>query len=55
MEFLEDAERWVYPSMSIYEGIGLPVAEAMASSVSVITSNRSPLPVVSAGVALNWL
>jgi alpha-1,3-rhamnosyl/mannosyltransferase len=40
---------FIYPS--IYEGFGLPVAEAMASGVPVITSNRSTLPEISAGAA----
>jgi len=39
---------FVYPSL--YEGFGFPVAQAMASSVPVITSNVSSLPeVVGAG------
>jgi glycosyltransferase involved in cell wall biosynthesis len=36
------AEIFVYPSM--YEGFGLPVLEAMACEVPVITSNTSSLP-----------
>ncbi len=43
------AHLFVYPS--IYEGFGLPVAEAMASGVPVVTSNRSALPEVAAGAA----
>lgn len=43
------ANLFVYPS--IYEGFGLPVVEAMASGVPVITSNCSCLPEVAAGAA----
>jgi len=42
---------FLYPSL--YEGFGLPVLEAMASRVPVITSDRSCLPEVSGGVALS--
>jgi glycosyltransferase involved in cell wall biosynthesis len=38
--------------ISIYEGFGLPVLEAMASGVPVLTSNVSCLPEVAAGAAL---
>ncbi len=43
------AKLFVYPS--IYEGFGLPVIEAMASGVPVITSNCSCLPEVAKGAA----
>ncbi|WP_354362535.1 glycosyltransferase family 1 protein [Undibacterium sp. GrIS 1.8] len=44
------AHLFAYPS--IYEGFGLPVAEAMACGVPVITSNQSTLPEVSAGATM---
>lgn len=37
---------------SLYEGFGLPVLEAMASGVPVLTSNVSSLPEICAGTAL---
>lgn len=44
------AEVFVFPSL--YEGFGLPVLEAFASGVPVVTSNTTSLPEVSAGCAL---
>jgi alpha-1,3-rhamnosyl/mannosyltransferase len=38
--------------ISIYEGFGLPVLEAMASGTPVLTSNVSSLPEVAGGAAL---
>ncbi|MBK6868856.1 MAG: glycosyltransferase family 4 protein [Burkholderiales bacterium] len=43
------ARLFVYPS--IYEGFGLPIAEAMASGVPVITSNTSSMPEVAGDAA----
>ena len=47
---LQGAEALVYPSL--YEGFGLPVAEAMAAGVPVITSNSSCFPETTAGAAV---
>lgn len=44
------AELFVFPSL--YEGFGLPVVEAMASGVPVITSNTSSLGEIAADAAL---
>jgi glycosyltransferase involved in cell wall biosynthesis len=44
------AQLFVYPSL--YEGFGLPVLEAMACGVPVITSDRSSLPEVAGDAAL---
>lgn len=43
------AKAFIFPS--IYEGFGIPVLEAMAASVPVITSNVSSLPEVAGGAA----
>jgi glycosyltransferase involved in cell wall biosynthesis len=44
------ATLFVYPSL--YEGFGLPVAEAMACGVPVVCSNASSLPEVAGDAAL---
>ncbi|MDF2523229.1 MAG: mshA 3 [Clostridiales bacterium] len=46
----QGAKLLVYPSL--YEGFGLPVAEAMASGLPVITSNASSLPEVGGDAAM---
>jgi len=45
----QGASLFLYPTL--YEGFGLPVVEAMASGVPVITSNTSALKEVAAGYA----
>lgn len=42
----------LFAYVSLYEGFGLPVAEAMACGTPVITSNCSSMPEVAAGAAL---
>ncbi len=54
LPFLYSGARFlVYPSL--YEGFGLPILEAMASGIPVITSNQASLPEVAgeAGVMLD--
>jgi hypothetical protein len=46
----EGATLFIFPSL--YEGFGLPVLEAMAKKVPVITSNSSSLPEVASNCAL---
>ena len=49
-DFYRLAEVFVYPSL--YEGFGLPVLEAMACGVPVITSNVSAMPEVAGDAAI---
>lgn len=42
----------VFVLPSLYEGFGIPLLEAFASSVPVVTSNATSLPEVSAGAAI---
>jgi glycosyltransferase involved in cell wall biosynthesis len=44
------AAAFVYPSL--YEGFGLPVAQAMAAGVPIVTSNNSSLPEVAGDAAV---
>lgn len=43
---------WGYAMISLYEGFGLPVLEAMSCGLSGICSNRSSLPEVAGNTAL---
>ncbi|KAB0685833.1 glycosyltransferase family 4 protein [Burkholderia territorii] len=49
VQLFASAAIFAYPSL--YEGFGLPVAEAMASGVPVLTSNVTSLPEVAGGAA----
>ena len=42
--YLKEAKAFIYPS--VYEGFGLPLLEAMAMGIPVITSNVSSMPEV---------
>lgn len=44
------ADLFVYPSL--YEGFGIPVMEAMACGIPVVTSNISSLPEIAQGAAI---
>lgn len=46
----QGADVFAYPSL--YEGFGLPVAEAMACGTPVVTSNRSAMPEVAGDAAI---
>jgi glycosyltransferase involved in cell wall biosynthesis len=46
----QGADVFLYPSL--FEGVGLPVLEAMASGVPVVTSDRSSLPEIAGDAAL---
>lgn len=48
----ENAKCFVYPSL--YEGFGLPILEAMANKVLVITANNSSLPEVGGKAAIYY-
>jgi glycosyltransferase involved in cell wall biosynthesis len=50
LEWLKTAQALVYPSL--YEGFGIPVLEAQAAGVPVITSNISSMPEVGGEAAL---
>lgn len=50
IDLYQNAKLFIYPSL--YEGFGLPVAEAMACGCPVVTSNISSLPEVAGSAAI---
>jgi alpha-1,3-rhamnosyl/mannosyltransferase len=44
----------VFAFPSLYEGFGLPVLEAMAAGIPVLSSDRASLPEATGGAALLW-